>query len=1110
MEILETTQPVPVRLRKSFLEPYLRKGDPFDTLLARSTYLTKYCRDHAETWTGTIKRVVEGNCSKAPWVTESEAELLFHLFWTGQAMPPGRGLWTGGVPGIPADASFNCWHTTLYDVDDWCWTANQLMLGGGVGVSLSGISSLPSVADVESRFAIWCDATHSDYAEVAPEGPGFLNGATPSYCVEDSREGWVEALRHTLQAAFQGTDLVVDVSGVRSRGELIKTFGGIACGPGPLAHMLRSCWQLVRGAKGRSLSSVEALDVTNHIGLCIKSGNIRRSALIVLGDPMDQEFRDAKKSDEAIKSHRHTSNNSIVFSSWDQLKNFHWQGLVEDNIKFGEPGILNLPLVWETDPGATGVNPCFAGDTLVAVADGRNAVTIKQLAEEGKDVPVYSMDRQTGEIEIKMGRHPRVTGHNQKLVRVWLDDGSYIDTTPNHGFLRREGGKVEAKDLKPGDSLPRFTKALECVKKGGNDYYRIYCNTRNPSRDKIFEHRLVAKFHFPEEWAKTYTECRSNGFVRSGGLVVHHKDYDPLNNAPSNLQIMSFKAHAKLHGDLDNSGENNGRWSGVTNEQLREKALEFTRKLGSRFSLNEWQAWALTQNLPGQFSEYRTSELGSLLDLAKWCAVELGLEHSSEDPRAVKTLASMLKQGYQARIHYGVVVVEKTCEGCSESFEVPHGFRERSFCSEPCGNAYINSNAEVHAKRVAGMDKHHETRQAAVMTEQARICSHLQFTMGENPTRKEWSVACKAEGVTSRIGPTLRHGFRYFKDVVEAGSNFNHKVVRVEDLLGEHTVYNVTVDDYHTVATITSSRIKRGQTWFSGMISTQCGEQALHDRESCNLAEVFPAKFEQGMDPKVAFRLTTRYCLRNRLVELSDPRSQAVGEKNMRVGVGLGGICDFDWKPEDLAEWFGICREQANSYADELRVNRPITTTTVKPSGTVSLVNGSSPGIHAPHAPYYIRRTRIAKNDPMAEAMIAAGVPHEDCIYDGTGRTFVFSFPTAAANTRSTKTTETIREQFERQATVQDWWADNAVSATLNFNPETEKEELASCLEEYVPRLKSTSCLASAHGYDQPPYEEIDENAFVDMAAGINYDHPLVHDGEIEIEECAGGACPIR
>jgi len=640
-----TTTTTEFRFSEDFLAPYRKRRDPFDSLLARSTYLTKYSRE-GETWTDTIRRVVEGNVNLVLGVTRSEAELLFHLFWTMQALPPGRSLWVGGVEGIPADARFNCWYSTLYELEDWCWTANQLMLGGGVGVGLTSIESLPTAKVSGARMAVWCSDQHENVGEVKPEGPEFLNGSTPVYHAADSRSGWVESLRRVLNAAFNGEDVVVDVSNIRPRGALIKTFGGIACGPGPLTNLLRAVWSIVRGAQGRQLNSVECLDITNHIGLCIKSGNVRRSALITLGRSDDQEFRDAKKDYAAVASHRHTSNNSISFQDWDEIKDFDWMSLVNDNIEYGEPGLLNLPLVRQTDPSAMGVNPC--------------------------------------------------------------------------------------------------------------------------------------------------------------------------------------------------------------------------------------------------------------------------------------------------------------------------------------------------------------------------------------------------------------------------------------------------------------------------------GEQALHDRESCNLAEVFPAKFEKGVDPVVVFRLVTRYTMRQRVTPLLDPKSNAVGRTNMRVGVGLGGICDFSWTPEQLAEWYGTCRREADEYAAELQVNKPITVTTVKPSGTISLLNGSSPGIHAPHSPFYVRRTRIAKNDPMAGAMMEAGVPYEEDVYDQTGHTWVFSFPMRAPNGQTTKENETIRGQFERQATIQRWWADNAVSATLNFNPKTDREELASCLKEYVPQLKSTSCLPSTHGYEQPPYEAISEEEYWQRYDGIEHWHPLVKGGDIEIEECQGGACPIR
>ena len=230
------------------------------------------------------------------------------------------------------------------------------MLGGGVGVGLMKIACLPSVDDrTYSRLEITCSSDHPDVAEVQPSAhfSGFR-----AYKVADSREGWIDALRLVFNTAFEGGSTRIDVSPVRERGRPIKTFGGIACGPGPLVAMLRSIWAIIRGAAGRQLTRVECLDITNHIGLCIKSGNVRRSALICIGPPGDQDFRDAKKDYEKVKSHRHTSNNSIQFSTWTELMDMDWSKFVDDVQTMGEPGIANMPLVHITDPSAEGFNPC--------------------------------------------------------------------------------------------------------------------------------------------------------------------------------------------------------------------------------------------------------------------------------------------------------------------------------------------------------------------------------------------------------------------------------------------------------------------------------------------------------------------------------------------------------------------------------------------------------------------------------------------------------------------------------------------------------------------------------------------------------------------------------
>jgi len=314
--------------------------------------------------------------------------------------------------------------------------------------------------------------------------------------------------------------------------------------------------------------------------------------------------------------------------------------------------------------------------------------------------------------------------------------------------------------------------------------------------------------------------------------------------------------------------------------------------------------------------------------------------------------------------------------------------------------------------------------------------------------------------------------------------------------VSEEDVFDITVDAAeHTY-------------WSGGLLVSNCGEQPLHDREACNLSEVYPAFF--GIrDVHKVFRAVTRYTLRQRLECMRDPQADLVRINNMRIGVGLGGICDFEWSEAELTGFRNVVQIEARSYADALGVSHPIATTTVKPSGTISLLNGSSPGIHAPFAPFYIRRTRIGKDEPMAQALMEANVPYEPCVYDSTGQTLVFSFPMKQLHAGPTVQNQTVREQVERQVAVQRSWADNAVSSTISFE-ESEKAELADLLKKYAKNLKSISCLPKSHGYSQPPYEAIDAETYAKLHAQINHEHPLTAGGELDTMECEGGVCPVK
>jgi len=677
----------------------------------------------------------------------------------------------------------------------------------------------------------------------------------------DSYGGLLKTDQEEAQLMKRRGGVGFDISTIRPRGiatnNAAKTTDGIGIF---MERFSNTCREVAQGGRRGALM----LSISVHHPEIETFINIKRDLKKVTGANisirLSDEFMNAVKSGEKyqVRFPVDEKENPQVSDLID-AKNI-WDQIIESAHSSAEPGLLFWDTVKRESPAdiyeqfqTVSTNPCFEANTLIAVADGRNAVSIKQLADEGKDVPVYSLNPSTGLVEIKMGRNPRVTGYNQKLVRVLLDDGSHLDVTPNHEFLLKDGTRKQARDLLSGDSLPRFTKAIEPVKQGGKSYYRIYCNTNDAASNKIFEHRLIAQYNNPEKWNSVYENSKKSGWANTGGLVVHHKDYNGLNNSPDNLEIMTFKEHQQYHAEHDCKGFANGNSYSVTNEQIKSKAIELTKALGRRFSAKEWELFASENELPVSFTDFRKTLATNPVELAKLCAIELGYDHIDADPRVVKTLQNMLSQGYVANIVDSQVFVEKTCEICDSTFSINHLQREASFCSQACSLVYINNNKDINSARTNTLNQTYKAKLDSIKIKQAQLFSKLKFDLSRKPLMKEWEQACKQENVSYRL--KTKYGFQNWKEVQEAGTNYNHKVVSVVELEGLHDVYNITVDDNHTVSIVTSQKQNnKGETSYSGIHVFQCGEITLSPYDSCRLLLVNTLSFvEKPFTPEAKF-----------------------------------------------------------------------------------------------------------------------------------------------------------------------------------------------------------------------------------------------------------------
>ncbi len=349
-DVRANRKPVPERVQRLAVESkkYFRNS------LSEFVYYRSYSRwideeSRRETWIETVDRYIsfmQENLGEA--LTEEEYSEIRGAILRQEVMPSMRLMWSAGRAARKTNVTaYNCSYIAPTKLDDLSEIMYLSMCGAGVGFS------------VESQ-------TVQQFPIIKRQTGQKLK----THVIDDSKEGWGDALKLGLKTWYKGSDIDFDYSQLRPAGAPLLTMGGKSSGPDPLRSLLGFARTRILDRQGKRLSNLDVHDVICKIGEVVVSGGVRRSALISLSDLDDQEMRGAKSGQFYLTNpQRSMANNSAVYNEKPSASQFmeEWLSLIKSGS--GERGIFNrgglkkqLPSRrWKTFKkyaGTAGTNPC--------------------------------------------------------------------------------------------------------------------------------------------------------------------------------------------------------------------------------------------------------------------------------------------------------------------------------------------------------------------------------------------------------------------------------------------------------------------------------------------------------------------------------------------------------------------------------------------------------------------------------------------------------------------------------------------------------------------------------------------------------------------------------
>ena len=320
---------------------------------------------------------------------------------------------------------------------------------------------------------------------------------------------------------------------------------------------------------------------------------------------------------------------------------------------------------------------------------------------------------------------------------------------------------------------------------------------------------------------------------------------------------------------------------------------------------------------------------------------------------------------------------------------------------------------------------------------------------------------------------------------------------------------------------LSSSRIqgRTGETQYPDpdvMGYNPCAEQSLANFETCCLAEIYLPNIESRVELKKVARYLYRINKHSLAIPCAVKETEDIVHANMRMGIGVTGYLQAtDEQRSWLSDVYVYLRAYDKQYSNDNGFPTSIKITTVKPSGTLSLLAGVTPGAHPGYSRHYIRRIRMAADSELASVARNNGYFVEYVRnFDGTEdhSTVVVEFPCQFPDGTMFAEDMTAIDQLNVIRKLQAEWSDNSVSVTIYYRKD-ELDAIKQWLSDNYVNMKSVSFLLhSEHGFDQAPLEEITEARYLEMKDKVTEITSLdsLKMDDIDIADCDSGACPVR